>query len=127
MDGQKTKLEAPKYHRIDRPEPRSPGSAACKIKGGPMTGTILRKLLTEQSYPASTRIGEMDTADMLAVMNAADAGIVAAVTAEISRIAAAVDAISGRIEEGGHLAYIGAGTSGRLGGLDASECPPTFN
>lgn len=60
-------------------------------------------------------------------MNAADAGIAAAVAVEIPRIAAAVDAIAARLERGGHLTYIGAGSSGRLGVLDAAECPPTFN
>jgi len=63
---------------------------------------------------------------MLAVMNAADAEVAAAVALEIPRIAAAVDAIAARLAVGGHLTYIGAGTSGRLGVLDASECPPTF-
>jgi N-acetylmuramic acid 6-phosphate etherase len=88
---------------------------------------MLKKLLTEQSNPDSARISEMDTAAMLGVMNAADAEIAAAVKAEIPRIAAAVDAIAARLERSGHLTYIGAGTSGRLGVLDASECPPTFN
>jgi N-acetylmuramic acid 6-phosphate etherase len=86
-----------------------------------------RKILTEQSHPASARIGELETVEMLKIMNTADAEIAAAVALEIPRIAAAVDAIADRIEQGGHLAYIGAGTSGRLGVLDASECPPTFN
>jgi len=63
---------------------------------------------------------------MLAVMNGADAAVAAAVALEIPRIAAAVDAIAARLARGGHLAYIGAGTSGRLGVLDAAECPPTF-
>ncbi len=88
---------------------------------------MLEKLLTEQSYSASAHIGELATCDMLDVMNAADAGIAAAVAIEIPHIAAAVDAIAARLERGGHLTYIGAGTSGRLGVLDASECPPTFN
>jgi len=59
-------------------------------------------------------------------MNAADAEIAASVATQTARIAAAVDAIALRLELGGHLFYIGAGTSGRLGVLDASECPPTF-
>jgi N-acetylmuramic acid 6-phosphate etherase len=88
---------------------------------------MLNKLLTEQAYAASARIGEMPTVEMLAVMNAADAGIAAAVEREIPRIAAAVDAIAARLDKGGHLTYIGAGSSGRLGVLDAAECPPTFN
>jgi N-acetylmuramic acid 6-phosphate etherase len=60
-------------------------------------------------------------------MNAADAEIAGAVAREIPRIASAVEAITTALKRGGHLVYIGAGTSGRLGVLDASECPPTFN
>lgn len=88
---------------------------------------MLNQLLTERSNPASNRIAELSTVEMLTVMNAADAEIARAVKAEIPRIAAAVDAIAARLEKGGRLAYIGAGTSGRLGVLDAAECPPTFN
>jgi N-acetylmuramic acid 6-phosphate etherase len=72
-------------------------------------------------------MGELKTTDMLAIMNSADAEVAAAVALEIPRIAAAVDAIAARLGQGGHLTYIGAGTSGRLGVLDASECPPTFH
>src|ERR1700722_12301008 len=89
--------------------------------------TMIEKLLTEKSYPASSHIGDLSTGEMLSVMNAADAEIASAVAVEIPRIAAAVDAIAGRLENGGRLAYIGAGTSGRLGVLDAAECPPTFS
>jgi N-acetylmuramic acid 6-phosphate etherase len=88
---------------------------------------MLKNLLTEQQYPASARIGEMETRRMLEVINAADAEVAAAVALEIPHIAAAVDAIAARLDRGGHLTYIGAGTSGRLGVLDASECPPTFS
>src|SRR5580693_7841015 len=88
---------------------------------------MLEKLLTEASNSASARIGDMGTEEMLAVMNAADAEVAGAVAREIPRIAAAVDAIAARLDRGGHLTYIGAGTSGRLAVLDASEIPPTFN
>jgi N-acetylmuramic acid 6-phosphate etherase len=91
-----------------------------------MTLAMLKRLLTEQSNPASTGIDRLTTGDMLAVMNSADAEIAVAVGLEIPRIAAAIDGIAARLERGGHLTYIGAGTSGRLGVLDASECPPTF-
>ena len=87
---------------------------------------MLKSLLTEQPHPASGNIAGLETVDMLKVMNAADAEIAAAVALEIPRIAAAVDAIAARLEQGGKLIYIGAGTSGRLGVLDAAECPPTF-
>jgi N-acetylmuramic acid 6-phosphate etherase len=86
----------------------------------------MKTSLTEHSNSASERIDELSTAEMLAVMNAADAEIGKAVALEIPRIAAAIDAIAVRLERGGHLIYIGAGTSGRLGVLDAAECPPTF-
>ena len=88
---------------------------------------MIDKLLTEQTHPASKNIGELETREMLVVMNAADAEIAAAVAAEIPRIAAVVDAIAAKLERGGRLTYIGAGTSGRLGVLDAAECPPTFH
>lgn len=84
-------------------------------------------LLTEESYPDSQYLDSLPTAEILAVMNAADARIAAAVALEIPRIALAVDAIAAAIASGGRLVYIGAGTSGRLGVLDAAECPPTFN
>jgi N-acetylmuramic acid 6-phosphate etherase len=64
---------------------------------------------------------------MLRVINAADQEIAASVEREVCQIALAVDAIVARLESGGRLYYTGAGTSGRLGVLDASECPPTFN
>jgi N-acetylmuramic acid 6-phosphate etherase len=64
---------------------------------------------------------------MLALINREDATVAAAVAAELPVIAKAVDAIADRFAEGGRLFYIGAGTSGRLGVLDASECPPTFS
>jgi N-acetylmuramic acid 6-phosphate etherase len=65
--------------------------------------------------------------DMLRVINAADHAVAVAVERELPNIANAVDAITTRLQNGGRLFYIGAGTSGRLGVLDASECPPTFN
>jgi N-acetylmuramic acid 6-phosphate etherase len=64
---------------------------------------------------------------MLGILHAADQEAVAAVGRVLPQIAAAIDAIAARIEAGGRLFYLGAGTSGRLGVLDASECPPTYN
>ncbi len=87
----------------------------------------LESLLTEQRNPASVHIDELPTERMLLVINGEDAKIAAAVRAEIPAIARAVDAVAAAFERGGRLFYIGAGTSGRLGVLDASECPPTFN
>jgi N-acetylmuramic acid 6-phosphate etherase len=87
----------------------------------------LGQLLTEQSNPASERIDTLPTPEMLRVINAEDRRVAEAVERELPRIALAVDAIAERLRHGGRLFYIGAGTSGRLGVLDASECPPTFN
>jgi len=86
----------------------------------------LAALATEARNPASERLDELSTVEMLGVMHAGDREVVDAVGAEIPHIAAAVDAVAERIYNGGRLFYIGAGTSGRLGVLDASECPPTF-
>jgi N-acetylmuramic acid 6-phosphate etherase len=86
----------------------------------------LGTLTTESRNPASESLDRLSTEEMLRVINAADREVAAAVEAEIPHIALAVDAVVARIEAGGRLFYIGAGTSGRLGVLDASECPPTF-
>jgi N-acetylmuramic acid 6-phosphate etherase len=88
---------------------------------------VFDRLLTEQRHPASAHLDDLGTPEILALMNGADAGISAVLEREIPRIARAVEAIASSLENGGHLVYIGAGTSGRLGVLDASECPPTFN
>jgi len=87
----------------------------------------LANLPTEARNPASERLDELPTPELLRLMHAADQEAVTAVGRELPRIAAAVDAIVARMEKGGRLFYLGAGTSGRLGVLDASECPPTFN
>ena len=88
---------------------------------------MLDDLLTEGRNPASEGIDALPAADILAIVNAEDRKVADAVGREIPRIAQAVDAIAARLEKGGRLFYIGAGTSGRLGVLDAAECPPTFN
>jgi N-acetylmuramic acid 6-phosphate etherase len=84
-------------------------------------------LLTETRHPDSAHIDQLSTRQMLEVINEADRSVADAVHAELGRIAQAVDGIAERLEQGGRLFYTGAGTSGRLGVLDASECPPTFN
>jgi N-acetylmuramic acid 6-phosphate etherase len=84
-------------------------------------------LLTEALNPSSAEIDSLPTLNMLEVISAADREVAPAVAREIPHIAKAVDAIVERLNTGGRLFYIGAGTSGRLGVLDASECPPTFN
>ena len=93
-----------------------------------MAGAVhLDRLLTEQRNPASEGIDAKSTVELLGVINSEDARVAASVTPEIPRIAEAVDGIVQRLNHGGRLFYIGAGTSGRLGVLDASECRPTFN
>lgn len=87
----------------------------------------LDQLLTEQRNPATANIDSLPTGAMLRVMNAEDRRVADSVTVELPRIALAVDAIVERLKRGGRLFYIGAGTSGRLGVLDAAECAPTFN
>ncbi len=84
-------------------------------------------LPTEERNPRSAHLDELSTADLLSVINDEDATIAAAVRQAIPSIAPVVDAIADRFTRGGHLFYVGAGTSGRLGVLDASECPPTFS
>ena len=85
------------------------------------------QLLTETRNSASSDIDSLNTEAMLRVINRADHDVASSVERELPYIAAAVDQIFARLEAGGHLFYIGAGTSGRLAVLDASECPPTFN
>lgn len=87
----------------------------------------LSGIATEQRNPRTEGIDTLDTEEMLRVINAEDAQVPEAVATQIPVIAQAVDGIVERIQNGGRLIYIGAGTSGRLGVLDASECPPTFN
>lgn len=86
----------------------------------------LEKLVTEGRLAESLRIDEVSTEEMLRIANTEDAKVAPAVGREIPAIAKAVDRIAARLRAGGRLIYIGAGTSGRLGILDASECPPTF-
>ena len=83
-------------------------------------------LKTEQRNPKSTHIDKMSTLDMVKLMSEENYVAVKAVEDAAESIAEAVDAIALSMENGGRLYYIGAGTSGRLGVLDASECPPTF-
>jgi N-acetylmuramic acid 6-phosphate etherase len=83
-------------------------------------------LLTERRLPESMALDAMSTEDAVALMNAQDAVAVAAVAAEKQNIARAIELVVAALSAGGRLIYVGAGTSGRLGVLDAAECPPTF-
>jgi len=86
----------------------------------------LAKALTEQSNPASERLDAMSTLEIVDLMNAQDRLVPEAVHAAREQIAEAVEILVAAFRAGGRLFYIGAGTSGRLGVLDAAECPPTF-
>ena len=88
---------------------------------------MLNDLTTEARNPASTQIDSLNSLQIVQLMNQQDALIAAAVETESETIARCIDVIAERISQGGRLIYLGAGTSGRLGVLDASECPPTFN
>ncbi len=87
----------------------------------------LASLTTETRNPRTANIDQLPTLEMLTLINQEDQTVPLAVAKELLNIAQAIDAIAERFERGGRLFYIGAGTSGRLGVLDASECPPTFS
>lgn len=86
----------------------------------------LNQLATEQRNPASTDIDSLSTLEIMQLMNKEDIRPVRAVGEILPQMARAVDLIAEKLSARGHLIYVGAGTSGRLGVLDASECPPTF-
>ncbi|MEU6986905.1 N-acetylmuramic acid 6-phosphate etherase [Streptomyces sp. NPDC046324] len=87
----------------------------------------LATLTTEAFRPELAEIDQLPTLEIARTMNAEDQTVPAAVAAQLPLIAAAIDATAARMAQGGRLIYAGAGTAGRLGVLDASECPPTFN
>lgn len=83
-------------------------------------------LLTEQPNPASEQLDSLSTLDLVTLFNEEDKKTVAAIAAVRAELAAAIDRTAMALSQGGRLFYVGAGTSGRLGVLDAAECPPTF-
>lgn len=87
----------------------------------------LDKLTTEARNPSSEAIDTLSALEIVRLVNAEDARVAEAVRAEAPSIARAIDAITDRLSQDGRLIYLGAGTSGRLGVLDAAECPPTFS
>jgi len=97
-----------------------------EISNNGIFGVVMELTLTEERNPLTRDIDTLPTLDMLMVINAEDQKVALAVRHELPNIAAAVDAITVRMQRRGRLIYVGAGTSGRLGVLDASECPPTF-
>ena len=91
-----------------------------------MAEVDLKGMATETRNAASSDLDIMSSLEIVTLMNREDSGISGAVKAELPRIAQAVDLCVKSIEGGGRIIYIGAGTSGRLGAIDAAECPPTF-
>ncbi|MFZ0731867.1 MAG: N-acetylmuramic acid 6-phosphate etherase [Candidatus Sulfotelmatobacter sp.] len=87
----------------------------------------LRQLLTEQILPNARDLDQLSSLEIVRLMNDEDATVAAAVRRALPQIAQAIDVVADGLRNGGRLIYVGAGTSGRLGALDASEIPPTFN
>ena len=92
-----------------------------------LSESVFSRLETEKITPATVEIDRQSPLDSVRAMNAEDATVAGAVEREAPQIAKAIEAIAARLHSGGRLIYLGAGTSGRLGALDAVECPPTFN
>lgn len=86
----------------------------------------ISKLMTERRNPATVNLDSMSALELVTAMNHEDMSVPRRVQRALPRIAEAVDLIAKRFEKGGRLFYVGTGTSGRIGALDASECPPTF-
>ena len=111
----------------------APADGASTSNGGPPRAAVnaphvaLEHLTTEARNPASEGLDSLSTLEIVRVMNAEDARVAEAVGREAKAIATVVDVVADRLSRGGRLIYTGAGTSGRLGVLDAAECPPTFN
>lgn len=91
-----------------------------------LKGTDITMQKTEMRNPLTTHIDKMSTSEMLQVIQNENRNAVEAVGEALEDIGKAVDAISASLEKGGRLIYMGAGTSGRLGVIDAAECPPTY-
>jgi N-acetylmuramic acid 6-phosphate etherase len=87
----------------------------------------LRQLSTEQILSAASKLDQMSSLEIVRLMNDEDATVAAAVRRALPQVARAIDVVADRLRHGGRLIYVGAGTSGRLGALDASEIPPTYN
>lgn len=113
---------------MDRPitpiTPHTPPTPA--QSAAPRTPPDRGHLLTEQRPPEPARLDTLDTAGVLDAISLADMRVAPAVRDQLASIGAFVDLAHARLARGGRLIYLGAGTSGRLGVLDASECPPTF-
>ncbi len=115
VQGFQSKVQGPKS-KVQSPGPVAPPEDLRRLVASP----------TEQRNPRSMNLDKLPLADAIALMAAEDARIPAAILAEKTRIERAIRLIVRAFRRGGRLFYVGAGTSGRLGVLDASECPPTF-
>jgi N-acetylmuramic acid 6-phosphate etherase len=111
---------------MGRPVRVAKGSGQKPMRRSYAGNSVLESLLTEQTNPASASIDALPIEEALRIINAEDRTVAEAVGREIPAIARAVEVIVNAFRKGGRLFYIGAGTSGRLGVLDAAECPPTF-
>lgn len=110
---------------LNRKEPHTMTSTASNNYGA--LRAQLDTLTTEAFRPELAEIDQLPTEEIARLMNGEDTTVPAAVAAQLPQIAAAIDATAERMARGGRLVYAGAGTAGRMGVLDASECPPTFN
>ncbi|RAG83454.1 N-acetylmuramic acid 6-phosphate etherase [Streptacidiphilus pinicola] len=107
---------------MSRATPAGPAGAAPSAE----LRRALEQLATEAHRPELAELDRLDTLAIAALMNAEDRGVPEAVAAQLPVIAAVVDSVAERMARGGRLVYAGAGTAGRMGVLDAAECPPTF-
>src|ERR1700682_1108057 len=82
--------------------------------------------ITEQENPLTTKLSSLPTEEIVSLMNDEDTAVAGAVRNVLPEVVKAVEGIVARLKDAGRLFYIGTGTSGRLGVLDAAECPPTF-
>ncbi|GAA2823388.1 MULTISPECIES: N-acetylmuramic acid 6-phosphate etherase [Kitasatospora] len=110
---------------MESEQPTEPAPTAPPAPHGPAAAAA-GPAVTEAVRPEWSGIDRLPTIDLLRLMNAEDRTVAEAVAARLEPIAAVVDAVAARMGAGGRLVYAGAGTAGRLGVLDASECPPTF-
>ena len=120
------RLCGPWYPPLYLPPPQSPSPANPQQRRSRERMTDWSSLSTEQRHPATGEIDDLDTPDLVRLINREDARVPEAVAEVLPELAGAVDLVVQAIRSGGRLFYAGAGTSGRLGILDASECPPTY-
>jgi N-acetylmuramic acid 6-phosphate etherase len=120
----KTELAPPKRLRAEQQRVADKGSA---LVGEPAVSLDLRKLTTETPNLAAADLDTKSSLEIARIINNEDKKVANAVERALPQVAQAIDAIAAAIGNGGRLIYVGAGTSGRIAALDASECPPTFN